>query len=289
VNGLLSSEQNTDEVDLSEQQRYERIKLFFLSLAFIFLIGGHTLIKELKDSLFVAIVGKDYIPIAKQLTFLIMVPLVFIYAKLVDRLRRYQLIYVCTTFFGILGIIFAYLLGHPEIGIENTDQSPYRIFGWFLYFAFEANSPFIVSVFWAFANSITSPEGAKRDYALMISGSKIAGASVALGAWALLRWRDSFGNHVFSNVVMHQFLLVGASLLLLCVPLIISLLIRMVPGRFLHGYEAVYQVEKDKAKAETALKVAVSLLDKLAGKRVIHPNKAANQKSKLTKLVNKLS
>jgi ribosomal protein S20 len=44
--------------------------------------------------------------------------------------------------------------------------------------------------------------------------------------------------------------------------------------------------EKDKTKAGVALKEAVSLLDKLAQKRVIHPNKASNQKSKLTKLVN---
>ena len=46
--------------------------------------------------------------------------------------------------------------------------------------------------------------------------------------------------------------------------------------------------EKDKAKAEVTLKAAVSLLDKLAGKRVIHPNKASNQKAKLTKFVNKI-
>ncbi|MGA7160015.1 MAG: 30S ribosomal protein S20 [Bacteroidota bacterium] len=44
--------------------------------------------------------------------------------------------------------------------------------------------------------------------------------------------------------------------------------------------------EKDKSKAEAALKEAISLLDRLAQKRVIHPNKASNQKSKLTKLVN---
>ena len=44
--------------------------------------------------------------------------------------------------------------------------------------------------------------------------------------------------------------------------------------------------EKDKAKAVVALKEAVSLLDRLAQKRVIHPNKASNQKSKLTRLVN---
>ena len=49
------------------------------------------------------------------------------------------------------------------------------------------------------------------------------------------------------------------------------------------------RAEKDKAKASDALKQAVSTLDKLASKGLIHKNKAANQKSKLTKLVNKLA
>ena len=45
----------------------------------------------------------------------------------------------------------------------------------------------------------------------------------------------------------------------------------------------------NKAAGTTALKSAVALIDKLAGKRIIHPNKAANQKSRLTRFVNKLS
>jgi len=49
------------------------------------------------------------------------------------------------------------------------------------------------------------------------------------------------------------------------------------------------RTEKDKSKASGALKEAVSTLDKLASKGLIHKNKAANQKSKLTKLVNKLA
>ncbi len=44
----------------------------------------------------------------------------------------------------------------------------------------------------------------------------------------------------------------------------------------------------DKATAQTALRNAITFLDKLAGKRIIHPNKAAIQKSRLTRLVNKL-
>ena len=45
---------------------------------------------------------------------------------------------------------------------------------------------------------------------------------------------------------------------------------------------------KEKDKAAVALKHAVKFLDQLASKGVIHRNKAANQKSKLTKLVNAL-
>lgn len=44
----------------------------------------------------------------------------------------------------------------------------------------------------------------------------------------------------------------------------------------------------DKAKAAEDLKKATKLLDKLAAKGIIHQNKAANLKSRLTKLVNKL-
>ena len=44
----------------------------------------------------------------------------------------------------------------------------------------------------------------------------------------------------------------------------------------------------DKTAAAAELKKTVKLLDRLAAKGVIHKNKAANQKSKLTKLVNKL-
>lgn len=45
---------------------------------------------------------------------------------------------------------------------------------------------------------------------------------------------------------------------------------------------------KKKKDAEDMLKLVYRLLDRLAKKNVIHKNKAANQKSKLTLFVNKL-
>jgi len=44
----------------------------------------------------------------------------------------------------------------------------------------------------------------------------------------------------------------------------------------------------DKKEAEALLKTVSSMIDKLAKKNVIHKNKAANNKAKLTKFVNQL-
>lgn len=47
-------------------------------------------------------------------------------------------------------------------------------------------------------------------------------------------------------------------------------------------------LKKDKSEAEVELRKTVAVLDRASVKGIIHKNKAANQKSKLTKFVNKL-
>ncbi|WP_339609843.1 30S ribosomal protein S20 [uncultured Roseivirga sp.] len=44
----------------------------------------------------------------------------------------------------------------------------------------------------------------------------------------------------------------------------------------------------DKSEAQELLKKVIAMVDKLAKNNIIHKNKAANNKSKLTKLVNSL-
>lgn len=51
----------------------------------------------------------------------------------------------------------------------------------------------------------------------------------------------------------------------------------------------VLRNEEDKTAATEQLPKVISLLDKLVKKNIIHKNKAANLKSKLTKRVNKLA
>jgi small subunit ribosomal protein S20 len=47
--------------------------------------------------------------------------------------------------------------------------------------------------------------------------------------------------------------------------------------------------ETDPQKAEAELKETAAMLDRMASRRLIHPNKAARKKSQLAKAVKKLS
>ena len=74
--------------------------------------------------------------------------------------------------------------------------------------------------------------------------------------------------------------------------------IRQIEARRLHNrYYAKtarnavrkFRALTDKAQAQEALPKLASMLDRLAGKNIIHKNKAANLKSKLAKQVLKLA
>lgn len=227
--------------------KHERIKVLLLTVAFFLIIGAYTISKELKDSVFMHVVGKSYVPLAKWLFMIVLIPAIFVYSKMVDKMRRYVLLSVLCFIFGAVGILFAYLLGHPTIGLSNTNTSSDRIFGWLFYFFIEGFSPFVVSVFWAFANSVNSPDSAKKNYGIMVSGSKMGGVISAGLAWYILD-ATHVGGYVISDVLKHQLILGFSSMLLLLVPVVIFYMMKKVPGQYLHGYEAAYQLEKQKSK-----------------------------------------
>lgn len=226
----------------------ERLKLMFLSMSYFFIIIGYTITRDLRDTVFVSIVGSEYQPLAKILSLFALILPLFIYAKMVDSMRRYQLLIAFSLFYGVFGLVFAYLLGAPGIGMINTEHNAFRIFGWLFYFFIEGYAPFVVSVFWAFANSISDQEAAKKNYGLMVAGSKVGGLCAALFSMAVLNWKSTGMNHA-GHVFNHQILLAVASVMSLMVPIFVMLLMKKVPGRYLHGYEAVYKIEKERQKA----------------------------------------
>ncbi|OGB85849.1 hypothetical protein A3J41_01345 [candidate division TM6 bacterium RIFCSPHIGHO2_12_FULL_38_8] len=240
--------------------KHERLKFLLLTVAFAFVIGSYTIAKELKDSIFVSIVGKEWLPTAKLLVIFLLIPAALIYSRLVDLFRRYQVLAFYSLLYGLILAIFTFLLGHSTIGLYNMQTSPYRLFGWFFYFVLEGYSPFVVSVFWAYLNSVSSPDEAKNCYPIMVAGSKVGGIITALFAWYLLEHCSilSWCGSVNHDVVAHQILMGLVSVMLLCVPIIILALLKYVPGHYLHGYEAVYQMEKKQQKDDANQNAASS-------------------------------
>lgn len=242
---------------------YERKKFIILGMVFFLLIAAYTIVYAIKDSIFAHVVGRYWISYARFGSMCVLMPAIIFYSKLVDKLRRYYLLCFYSAFYAIFGLVFAYFLSDPVIGIPNAQADPSRWIGWLFYFFIEGFSPFVVSVFWAFVNSVSSPSSAKRRYGALTAYSKIGGMVSALLCWLLLSWKNSQGNYMFSDAANHQILLLLAALFLCGVPFLILYLMHVIPGRFLHGYEAAYQAEKTKktiGKSQTGVFAGIKML-----------------------------
>lgn len=233
----------------------ERLKVFFLALLYFLIIGSYTITRDMKNSIFLVTVGKEYLPWARMISMLMLVPAIFFYSRLVDKIKRYQLLIFYSLLFGIANLIFAYYIGHPTVGMLNTATSPHRLFGWFFYFFVEGYSPFVVSVFWSFANSVNNPNEAKKNYGYMVAGSKFGGIVSAAIAWYLLGLSaQAIAHPYFSDVVVHQLVLVVSSLFLAFIPIVAYLFVKMVPANMMHGYEAAYKLEEAQSKSKVSHK-----------------------------------
>ena len=153
--------------------RDEYKKFGLLSLTFLFIIGTYWLMRPLKDSLFGSIVGIEWQPRAKMLSFLCIIPLIMIYSKLVDWFDKQRLFYVVTIFYSMFFLLIAFILMNPAIGLENTVASPKRILGWVIYVGIESFGSLVVALFWSFVASTTEASSAKKGYALIISGAQL--------------------------------------------------------------------------------------------------------------------
>lgn len=152
---------------------FELRKFGILSLIFLNLIGSYWLMRPLKDGVFFTIVGIEYLPYAKMSSFLVIIPLILIYSKLVDLYSRHKLMYIiCGTYAGLFATI-VFCLGLPSIGLENSQSSPDRILGWVTYFGIESFGSICVALFWSFVTSSTSSSSAKKGYPLIVMSGQI--------------------------------------------------------------------------------------------------------------------
>jgi ATP:ADP antiporter, AAA family len=188
-----------------------------LSFTLLFIIGTYWLMRPLKDGIFISMVGKTYLPYAKMLSFCFILPIVLIYAKLVDLFAKQKLFYILCSAYSLLFLIITYLLKDPVIGLQNTVANPDRYLGWVIYLSIESFGSLLVSLFWSFVASNTDTSSAKKGYGLIIFGAQIGsmiGPALAIKA-------KVFGIPFLT-------LLVSAGLMV--VPLLVKLFITAYPA-----------------------------------------------------------
>lgn len=217
------------------------LKILFLASTFLLMMMCLVVWRPLKIAIFAKTVGAQFIPNAKLISLLFVIPLIIFYSKLVDWLRRHQLLYWFTIFHGLGGLIFYFFISHPVYGIANTQTSSDRFVGWAFYIFMESFDAFFSTTFWSFADSICNPKDAKNYYGYIVAGSKIGGI-IAAGALYFIIGSSSSTEHI---TLIPNALLFG-SLSLFAAAVSIYFLMRNVSGKYMHGYEVVYQLEKGK-------------------------------------------
>lgn len=227
---------------------HERTKTILLACTFFLIIGSYTLIRELRDTIFFGVVGREHAALARIWSMFALIPAIFLFSRLVDLLKRHQLLYFYSSLYGIGLIVIAYFLADPTIGLANQVPSGDRVFGWVVYFFLEGYLPFVVSLFWSFVNSITTSSEAQTNYAFIIAGSKLGGMMASGIAFLWLTNEGQCGISI--DIINHQILFTVAGSLLLLVPFLINTLINKVPLNYLHGYEAAYAVDKQIIKEQ---------------------------------------
>jgi AAA family ATP:ADP antiporter len=134
-------------------------------------------------------------------------------------------------------------LAHPVYGIANTHISPNRWVGWAFYFFMESFDAFFSTTFWAFADSINNPKDAKYYYGFIVAGSKIGGIISAGSLYVILHFVTTE-----SQFIILPRALVTGSLFLFAAAFTIYMLIKKVSQDYMHGYEIVYQHERQKKR-----------------------------------------
>ncbi|MDD5072559.1 MAG: Npt1/Npt2 family nucleotide transporter [Candidatus Omnitrophica bacterium] len=162
--------------------REELIRALLLGAAFALIIGTYWTLRPLKDALFkTCIIGegchKDASPLAlaKMISVAVLIPVVMLYSRLVDRFKRQSLFYVIGGVLICGLLIFSFLFNHPTLGLDNKVASSGRLLGWAWYVFVEAYGSLLIALFWAYASDSIDAESAKKSFFLIVMFGQFGG------------------------------------------------------------------------------------------------------------------
>ncbi|MDR1609663.1 MAG: hypothetical protein LBR78_02300 [Holosporales bacterium] len=149
-------------------------KFLRMGMIFMIIVGSYWTLRPLKDAIFIDFVGKLYLPYAKTVSVLLLLPLVAFYTKLVGKYPKEKVLVMLPVFYGIsilafAGIVFLFQSHTCDNAIISC------IVGYIWYFFVESFGSIVIALFWAFAADVTDPKTAKRGFPLIYALGQFGG------------------------------------------------------------------------------------------------------------------
>jgi len=155
----------------------------FLKMGFIFtiIIGIYWTLRPLKDSLFMQLVDKVYLPYAKTVSLLIIIPLVIFYTKFLGHISREKMLILLTTYYGFLTLVFSIAMLITQAPPEDIAARPLllwtgtKVLGYVWYVYVESFGSLLIPLFWVFATDTTKTLSAKKGFPFIVALGQIGG------------------------------------------------------------------------------------------------------------------
>ncbi len=246
----LAKEQQTESILSKTEEnfgpfktKYETLKIAFASLSFSLMIFAYSMIKALKDAVFLSMVGTKYQPWAKLIVIASSIALFMpIYSFLMGRYSRKTVATFFPCVYAVFFIVFGLLLIHPTIGLANTQTSPLRLTGWFSYVFLEFYSVAILATFWALMSSISTPNSSKKQYGIIAIASRAAGIIASI----LGLYLSDVAK--ISNITAFPLILLICALSLVGAAALLNFMFKILPKKFLTGYTDLHEMHDSEGK-----------------------------------------
>ncbi len=256
MNYVLSFFQWICRFNFGNFEREEFKKFLRLGLIFALIIGIYWTLRPLKDAIFIQLVDKYQLPLAKTVSVFCLLPLVMFYTKLLEITSREKMLLYMPAFYGFAVLFFA---GIMFVVQAPSDQIAMRaplyfyvtkILGYMWYVFVESFGSLLVALFWAFAADTTIPKSAKRGFPLVVAIGQIGGIVFPVSVGGL----------------PHRLGLATDTLSMLCLGFMILLIIPMVkyflratPDELLTSFHGVNE-EEEESKQEPGFLEGLKLL-----------------------------
>lgn len=166
---------------ISEAKRFG-----LLSIALMLTVGPYWMLRVVREALFIDLVGVRWQPWGKIASVIFVIPLVLIYSKLIDLVKKEKLFYVIYFTYALLFLSIACIVEFPQYFLSITSTHhlvawiPGKVLGWISYVIIESFGALAPALFWSFVASYTTTRAAKRGYGMILSMAQIGTISGTL-------------------------------------------------------------------------------------------------------------